>query len=108
MADGTAPLLAGVARASITPALGIRLAGYTVQQDFANAVHSELTATAVAFSDGTPAGTVIIMGLDILFIQNPACDEIRHQIGARLGIDSSNVMLNFSHTHLGPMTGWYS
>lgn len=104
----TSELLGGVARCSITPALGIRLAGYTVQQDFANAVHSELTATALCLSDGTAAGTTVIMGLDILFIQNPACDEIRQQIGARLGIEPTNVMLNFSHTHLAPMTGWYS
>lgn len=106
--SSSAPLLAGVARTSITPSLGIRLAGYTVQQDFATDVHSELHATAICLTDGTPGSTVVILGLDILFIQNPACDEIRQQIGARLGIEPSNVLLNFSHTHLGPMTGWYS
>lgn len=43
----SATLCAGVAQTSITPSLGIRLAGYTVQQDFANDVHSELLATAI-------------------------------------------------------------
>jgi neutral ceramidase len=101
------PLLAGAARTTINPPMGIRMAGYTVQADFATGVHQDLTATCAIVSDGTAAGTAVILGLDMLWIQNPASDEIRAQIGARLQIPAENVLVNSSHTHLGPMTGWY-
>ena len=104
---GSSELLVGVARADITPPLGIRLAGYTVQQDFANEVHSPITATALLLSGGSAASTTIIIACDLAFIQNPHSDEIRAQIGARLSIDPNHVLINCSHTHLGPMLGWY-
>jgi neutral ceramidase len=98
-------LLAGAARVDITPPLGIRMAGYTVQQDFANAVHSPITATAIFLSGGTADTTTLIIACDLAFIQNPHSDSIRAQVAARLEIDPSHVMINCSHTHLGPMLG---
>eukprot|EP01052_Picozoa_sp_SAG31_P005866 SAG31_NODE_264_length_18835_cov_7.543553_17_plen_168_part_00 len=73
----------------------------------ATSVHQDITATCVCLSDGTSTGTAILLGLDLLWIQNPGSDEIRQQIGARLGVPATNVLINCSHTHLGPMTGWY-
>jgi hypothetical protein len=40
--------LAGVARVIITPPLGIRMMGYTVQECLAEGVERDLTATALA------------------------------------------------------------
>ncbi len=103
---GEARLLsAGVARAIITPPIGIRLLGYTVQEGCSQDVERELTATVLVMSDG--GTSVVIVGLDLLFVPMPYSDRIRTAIGQRLGIPGENVLLNGSHTHLGPMfPGW--
>ncbi len=98
-------LLAGVARAIITPPIGIRLLGYTVQEGCSHDVERELTATVLVLSDGVTS--VVIAGLDLLFVPMLYSDRIRAAIGQRLGIPGENVLLNGSHTHLGPMfPGW--
>src|SRR5438552_19054741 len=99
------PLKAGVARVIVTPPLGMRMCGYTVQECLAEGIHDELTATALALSSGD--NTAVIIACDILFIQAPHAGRIRDRIGRRLGIPPANVLLNFSHTHLGPtLPGW--
>ncbi|HVC92575.1 MAG TPA: neutral/alkaline non-lysosomal ceramidase N-terminal domain-containing protein [Pirellulales bacterium] len=99
------PLLAGAARAVITPPVGIRMMGYTVQESVSQSVERELTATALVLSDG-PTKAVIV-ACDLLFIQNPHIDQIRQSIGRRAGVPAEHVLVNFSHTHLGPMLpGW--
>src|SRR5262245_64285573 len=98
-------LLAGVARAVITPPIGIRMVGYTVQEACSQDVERDLTATVLVLSDG--ATTVVLAALDVLFVPLPYSDRIRATIGQRLGIPAENVLLNGSHTHLGPMfPGW--
>ena len=93
-------LQVGVGRVIITPPLGIRMAGYTVQEVFSQSVERELTATALVLYDGVIK--VAIIACDIIFIQNPDVDRIRDRIGERLGIPGENVLINTSHTHLGP------
>src|SRR5262249_38211047 len=98
-------LLAGVARAVITPPVGIRMVGYTVQEACSQDVERDLTATVLVLSDGLT--TVVLAALDVLFVPLPHADRIRAAIGHRLGIPAENVLLNGSHTHLGPMfPGW--
>ncbi|HUY37094.1 MAG TPA: hypothetical protein VMV69_30545 [Pirellulales bacterium] len=99
------PLFAGAARAVITPPVGIRMMGYTVQESVALAVERELTATALVLSDGRTKA--VILACDLLFIQNPHVDRIRATIGRRVGVPAEHVLVNCSHTHLGPMLpGW--
>jgi hypothetical protein len=98
-------LRAGVARCVITPPIGIRMLGYTVQEECSRSVQEELTATAIVLTDEIQ--TLAIVACDILHIQNPHADRIREYISQRTGIPAANVLLNFSHTHLGPMLpGW--
>jgi hypothetical protein len=99
------PLFAGVARGIITPPVGIRMCGYTVQEDCSRSVERDLTATALVLSDGQTK--VALMACDILFIQSPHVEAIRERIGRRLGIPPGHVLINASHTHLGPtLPGW--
>jgi neutral ceramidase len=99
------PLFAGAARAVITPPVGIRMMGYTVQESVSLNVERELTATALVLSDGRTKA--VVLGCDLLFIQNPHVDGIRATIGGRIGVPADHVLINFSHTHLGPMLpGW--
>ena len=98
-------LLAGVARAVITPPIGIRMVGYTVQEACSRDAERDLTATVLVLSDGPT--TAVLAALDVLFVPMPYADRIRAAVGRRLGIPAENVLLNGSHTHLGPMfPGW--
>lgn len=98
-------LHAGTARAIITPPIGIRLWGYTVQEGCSQSVERELTATVLVLTDRTTSA--VLVGLDLLFVPLPISDQIREAIGRHLGIPGENVLLNGSHTHLGPMLpGW--
>ena len=98
-------LQAGVGRVIITPPIGIRMMGYTVQECVSDSVERELTATALVLSDGQ--AKVALIGCDILFIQSPHVDRIRQRIGDEIGIPADHVLINASHTHLGPMLpGW--
>lgn len=98
-------LLAGVARVVITPPLGIRMCGYTVQEECSRSAERDLTATALVLGAGQVR--VAVLACDILFIQSPHVDRIREHIGRRLGIPAAHVLINASHTHLGPMLpGW--
>ena len=100
-------LLAGVARVVITPPVGIRMVGYTVQESCSQSIERDLTATALMLSDGPTS--VVLVALDILFIQSPHVERIRARIAARVGVPVEHVLLNASHTHLGPMLpGWQS
>src|SRR5947209_16218842 len=101
----TRVLLAGVARVVITPPIGIRMLGYTVQEACSQDVERDLTATVLVLSDGST--TVVIAALDVVFVPLVHADRIRAAIGQHLGIPAENVLLNGSHTHLGPMfPGW--
>ncbi|HEY2253114.1 MAG TPA: hypothetical protein VGH74_18705 [Planctomycetaceae bacterium] len=98
-------LRAGVARCVITPPIGIRMLGYTVQEDCSKSILEELTATALVLTDGVTA--MAIVACDLLHIQNPHCDRIRQRIARSTSIPAANVLINFSHTHVGPMLpGW--
>jgi neutral ceramidase len=105
--ESSAPrtLQAGIARVIITPPIGIRLWGYTVQEGCSQAVERELTATVLVLTDGMTSA--VLIGLDLLFVPLPISDRIRAAIGRQIDIPEENVLLNGSHTHLGPMLpGW--
>ncbi|MEX1232170.1 MAG: neutral/alkaline non-lysosomal ceramidase N-terminal domain-containing protein [Planctomycetaceae bacterium] len=98
-------LQAGVGRVCITPPVGIRLMGYTVQECVSDSVERDLTATALVLSDGKIK--VVLLACDLLFIQSPHVERIRQRVGDELHIPADNVLINTSHTHLGPMfPGW--
>lgn len=98
-------LWAGITRVVITPPLGIRMMGYTVQEGCSQSVERDLTATALVLSDGLVK--VVLLACDLLFIQSPLVERVRATIGRRLDVPPSHVLVNASHTHLGPMMpGW--
>lgn len=98
-------LLAGVSRVDITPPVGIRMLGYTVQAGCSESIERPLIATALILADGQTK--VILIAVDVVFIQSPHVDRMRERIGKKLGIPATSVLINASHTHLGPMLpGW--
>src|SRR5262245_54199760 len=93
-------LRAGVYRVDITPPIGISMVGYYARDGVSVGVERPLTATALVLS--TDDAKVAIVCCDLIFIQNPAVDEIRQRIGEAIQTDPNCILINCSHTHCGP------
>lgn len=93
-------LRAGVARSTITPPIGMTMSGYAAREGVAEDKDSELYATALVLDDERTR--IAIVAFDLLFIQEPLVTTLRQEVGQRIGVPRSNVLLNFSHTHSGP------
>jgi hypothetical protein len=93
-------LLAGVARADITPPAGI------AQLNWGSQTHVEavgidpsgMTATALVISDGRQKFAMV--AIDILGLEG--LQEVRERAAERTGIPAAHIRLGASHTHAGP------
>lgn len=92
-------LSAGVARATITPPVGIALVGFAGRGP-SEVVHDELFATALALEAGGTQ-SVLLTG-DVLFFTEAFTADVREEIERRTGIPGRNVLHCASHTHYGP------
>lgn len=97
-------LKAGVGSACITPPVGIEMGAWTLRTGLAQGVHDDHYARALVLDDGTTAATIV--SLDVVNISKELADQIRDLIAARTSIPRANVLLNCSHTHTTPHTGW--
>ena len=95
-----AQVKAGVYRVDITPPIGISMVGYYSRAGVSTGIAQRLTATALILS--TDESKIAIVACDLVFIQNPAADEIRRLVADAIGSVPSNVLINCSHTHCGP------
>ncbi len=100
----TAQLWAGVARAIITPPIGIPMAGFA-GRGLAAGIHDELTATALVLGSGGYGEQIALVCCDLLFLGTEEIAAIRAAIEQRAGIGPSNVLIASSHNHYGPVTG---
>ena len=102
-------LQAGVARADITPPVGIAHANWGAQaHERAAGVDLPLWVTALALSDGTT--TTTILDLDIGGLRGESATMVRQAVAERAALPIENVRLSYTHTHSGPSTstsgGW--
>ncbi|MCS6862199.1 MAG: hypothetical protein NZT92_17990 [Abditibacteriales bacterium] len=96
-------LLAGVARADVTPPVGIMLSGYAARKTPCVGVHDDLTATALYLEkDGVSAG---IVAVDVIQMNAEEVAEVRARCQELTGIAAENILLACSHTHGGPVMG---
>lgn len=98
-----AQLLAGTARASITPYVGAFLAGFGNRDRGCEGVHDELFARALVLQAGDAA--VAIVSCDLIGLTRESVEAIRRQTEAATGIPAGSVMLACTHTHSGPTMG---
>ncbi|MEE3264022.1 MAG: hypothetical protein VX290_14360 [Candidatus Latescibacterota bacterium] len=89
----------GVARADITPPVGIPMVGFA-GRDAAAAVHDPLEATVLAASDGDDQ--LLIVSLDLLQLTAESVACIRQKISTATGVAPTSIALACSHTHYGP------
>ncbi len=96
-------LFAGVARADITPPVGIAHAGWGAQtHERAVGVDLPLSATVLALSDGER--NVVIVDLDHVGVAVPDVLNIRAALGRALGLPPSHIRISWTHLHSGAAT----
>jgi hypothetical protein len=91
-----------VARADITPPVGVDLCGYGARPGPSTGVHDDLVATALYLSDGRCE--VLVLACDLVGLHHDNVADLRRGIEARTGISPANVLVACSHTHAGPAT----
>ncbi len=93
-------LVAGVGRRVITPPMGSPMAGFAARQGGCTDVHDDLYAKALLLANGR--STVVLLCLDILWIDQLLTEAIRNAITDETGIPGDNIMICTSHNHAGP------
>ncbi len=97
--DMATELRAGAAQKTITPPVGVSLAGY-FHDRVAATVRDELSAKCVVFeSDGQ---RVAFVACDLISVHSEITDSARSLIEKETGIRSDHVMVSATHTHTGP------
>ncbi len=97
-------LNAGIAKKVITPADPAWLNGYASPQRFSPAagIDHDLWAKAIVLEDANKK-RVIIVTTDVLGLSHEISEDIAKKVREKYGIERSQLMLNSSHTHSGPM-----
>ena len=89
----------GIARADITPAVGIPLVGFAGRGP-STRINDPLYATAMAVSSA--GEQAVLIALDLLQFKAETVAEFRKLIQAASGISVDRITLACSHTHYGP------
>jgi len=91
-----------VARADITPPVGIAHAGWGAQlHERAEGVDAPFFVTALALADDD--ATCLIVELDTGLLMVEEALALREAIAEAVDIPKANVRLSYSHTHAGPL-----
>jgi neutral ceramidase len=93
---------AGVARVVITPEESLWMAGYASRDHPSEGVLHDLWSKALAIEDAKGKKALLITN-DLVGIPKAISDRIRDRIGAKYGLTRSQIILNCSHTHSGPV-----
>ncbi len=102
---------AGVARVNITPEGSIWMAGYASRDHPSEGVFHDLWSKALVIEDSLGKRAVLITN-DLLEIPKYYSDRIRDRLEKDYGFSRSQIILNCSHTHSGPvmrdtLANWY-
>ena len=93
---------AGTARTTITPSKPLWMAGYGSRTAPAQGTFHDLYVRVLVLEDAAGHRGIILTS-DTLGIPKLMYDEICETLESRYGLNRSQVMLNASHTHCGPV-----
>ena len=93
---------AGVAKVAITPQVSMWMAGYAARNHPSEGVLHDLWSKALVIEDAKGKKAVLITN-DLVQVPKLISDRIRDRIGAKYGLTRSQIILNCSHTHSGPV-----
>ena len=88
-------------RVDITPPGNTPLAGFGARDHAGEGIHDPLTATALVLSQGEK--TAVILALDLSGMTLEFVEKLHNHMKTRFDLDPSQVLVNFSHTHSGPL-----
>ncbi len=97
---GVRRLKAGSAKIPITPPFPTQLAGFSDRHDLSRGAHDDLHARAISLSDGRK--TVVLVSVDLLYVDAKLVSEVRREVSRMTGIAEDGVMVFATHTHSGP------
>jgi len=104
-AHGQTGWKAGVAKVMASPKEPIWMAGFGFRNKVSEGVRQDLYVRALALQDD--GGKVAaILTLDLADLDRAMADEIAARCQKRYGIERDRLVLNVSHTHSGPVTGF--
>src|SRR5439155_14991831 len=93
---------AGAAKVNITPDHSMWMAGYAARDKPAQGKMTDLWAKALALED--PAGKrAVLITLDVVGIDRGLSVSVCEKLQKKHGLDRSQIALNCSHTHSGPV-----
>lgn len=94
-------LQAGIARADITPPIGIAHANWGAQtHERASSIDMPLKVNVLALSDGTT--TSLIVDVDTCWLWEPLASQCQQAIMDLTGLPAEAIRLSYSHTHSAP------
>lgn len=96
----------GLARVCITPEKPVWLHGYASKDRFRpfEGKLNDLHAKAMAIEDARGERAVLIT-VDLCVLRAPEAKELFGLLGQRTGLQRRQLLVNFSHTHSGPILG---
>jgi neutral ceramidase len=95
-----AVIRAGAVAGVITPAIGMRMAGYARRTGPAEGVLDDLMCRVLVLDDGSTR--LVLAVCDLLYATVPMTQLVRRKIQDRLSIPAAHVMVTATHTHAGP------
>jgi neutral ceramidase len=96
---------AGWAEVDITPPLGLPMGGRGPRYAPGNEVIDPLMAQVLVLEDADN-NRVMWLSLDLIGLSFERSSELRYELSAITGIPYSRIILNFAHTHSGPMVNF--
>jgi hypothetical protein len=103
---GTSPQLsgwkAGVAKIVITPKEPMWMGGYAARTKPAEGKLHDLWAKALFLEDAA-GNKALLITTDLLGFPRVAAEQIRDILQVKMGLSRSQIILNSSHTHSGPV-----
>ena len=93
---------AGVARVVITPDQPLWMAGYANRDHPSEGKLVDLWAKALALQDSA-GKQVVLVTADLVGIPKKLSDHIRDELKRRFNLSRSQIAINTSHTHTGPV-----
>lgn len=95
---------AGAGRIVITPQKPIYLSGYASRNRPSEGVLHDLWAKSLAIED-SKGGRVVFVTVDIIGLPRNISDIVAARVQKQYGLERARLVLNFSHTHTGPLIG---
>src|SRR5690606_10051198 len=93
---------AGVGRVVITPEQGMWMAGYAGRTKPAEGKLHELWAKTTVLEDEN-GQRAALLSFDLSGMPKSMSDRIRQRLHEKYALSKSQILLNFSHTHSGPV-----